>query len=345
MNTKITKLFGIKYPVILSGMSWISTPELVAAVANAGGLGILATGILKAEETREYIQRTRKLTKNPFAANVTLYFPGADRNAKVIIEEKVPVVNYALGKGDWICKEVHAYGGKVVATVTTLKHALAAQKDGADALIVTGHEAAGHGGAVTSLVLIPSIVDAVKIPVIAAGGFGDGRGLAAALLLGADGVSMGTRFMNSVESPVHPSQKALSNEMDVFSTIYTDKVDGLPARFLKTKGSMRLMKKKLNPLTSLIMSRKIAKLLGFPWLKLAIGIVFMGFKRSMQMARMAIGFEAFKVGTIDGDNVKGVLPIGQVTGIIHDTPTVKQIIERIAKEAKEAEKVLAGKVK
>lgn len=104
------------------------------------------------------------------------------------------------------------------------------------------------------------------------------------------------------------------------------------------------MNKKLNPLTSLLMSRKIAKLLGFPWLKLAIGILFMGFKKSMQMARMAIGFEAFKVGTIDGDNVKGVLPIGQVTGIIHDTPTVRQIMERIAKEAKEAQKVLASKM-
>src|SRR4030042_5092827 len=110
MKTKITKLFGVRYPIVLSGMSWISTPELVAAVANVGGLGILATGILKAEETREYIKRTRKLTKRPFAANVTLYFPGSDRNAKVIIEEKVPVVNYALGKGDWICKAVHAYG-------------------------------------------------------------------------------------------------------------------------------------------------------------------------------------------------------------------------------------------
>ena len=160
MKTRITKLFGIKYPLVLSGMSWISTPELVAAVANAGGLGILATGILTAEQTREYIRRTRELTKKPFAANVTLYFPGAERNAQVIIEEKVPVVNYALGKGDKIAKAVHAYGGKVIATVTTLKHALAAQRDGADALIVTGHEAAGHGGAVTSLVLIPSLADA-----------------------------------------------------------------------------------------------------------------------------------------------------------------------------------------
>jgi enoyl-[acyl-carrier protein] reductase II len=172
-----------------------------------------------------------------------------------------------------------------------------------------------------------------------------GRGLAAALVLGAEGISMGTRFMNSVESPVHDSQKALSIESDVYNTVYTDKVDGLPARFMKTKGSLRLMNRKLNPFTALFMSRRIAKLLGFPWLKLAIGIFLMGFEKSLQMARMAIGFEAFKVGTIDGDNQKGVLPIGQITGIIHDTPTVKKIIERIVKEANDAQRVLASKIK
>lgn len=344
MKTQITKLFGVKYPIVLSGMSWISTPELVAAVAEAGGLGILATGILNADETADYIKRTKKLTKKPFAANVTLYFPGAERNARIIIGEKVPIVNYALGKGDWICKEVHAYGGKVIATVTTLKHALAAQRDGADALLVTGHEAAGHGGDVTSLVLVPFIADAVSIPVIAAGGFADGRGLASALALGAEGIAMGTRFMNTKESPVHETQKAISNDLDVFSTVYTNRVDGLPARVIKSRGSKRLIEKRLNPLSALLMSRKIAKLLGFPWLKLAVGILFMGFKRSLQMARMAIGFDAFKAGTMDGDNEKGVLPMGQVTGIIHDTPTVKVMIERLVKEAKQAHRELGSKL-
>ena len=344
MKTKITQLFGVKYPIVLSGMSWISTPELVAAVAEAGGLGILATGILNADETADYIKRTKKLTRKPFAANVTLYFPGAERNARIIIAEKVPIVNYALGKGDWICKEVHAYGGKVIATVTTLKHAIAAQRDGADALLVTGHEAAGHGGDVTSLVLVPFLTDAVKIPIIAAGGFADGRGLAAALALGAEGIAMGTRFMNTKESPVHDRQKSISNELDVFSTVYTNRVDGLPARVIKSKGSMRLIKKRLNPLSALLMSRKIAKLLGFPWLKLAVGILFMGFSRSLQMARMAIGFDAFKAGTMDGDNEKGVLPMGQVTGIIHDTPTVKETIERIVKEAKQVHRQTGSKL-
>lgn len=345
MKTKITELFNIKYPIILSGMSWISTPELVAAVSNAGGLGILATGVLSSEETIEYIRRTKELTKKPFAANVTLYFPGAEKNAEILIKEKVPVVNYALGKGDKIAAGVHSYGGKVIATVTTLKHALAAQRDGADALIVTGYEAAGHGGAVTSLALIPSIADAVDIPIIAAGGFGDGRGLASALALGADGVAMGTRLMNSTESPVHEIQKQQCNEKEVYDTVYTEKVDGLPARVMVSPGSKWLMKKKINPFTALINSRKIAKLLGFPWLKLAVGIMFSGVKRSMQMARMAIGFDAFKAGTMDGDNKKGVLPLGQIAGIIHETQPVEKIIKNVVAEAKKAEKRISLSLK
>lgn len=338
MKTRITKLFGIQYPIILSGMSWISVPKLVAAVSNAGGLGILATGVMTAEETREAVREIRRLTKKPFAANVTLYFPGAERNAQVLIEEKVPVINYALGKGDRLTQAVHAYGGKVIATVTTHKHALAAERAGADALIVTGHEAAGHGGAITSLVLIPSIVDAVKIPVIAAGGFADGRGLAAALALGAEGISMGTRFMNTKESPVHDRMKKLSIEKQIYDTIYTPKVDGLPARFMKSDIALKMAKRPLNLITAAFNSREIAKSLGFPWLKLAIAILLSGYGKARQMATMANGFKAFKAGTIDGDNEKGVLPLGQVTGLISDTPTVKQVIERIVSEAKAVKK-------
>ncbi|MCU0843746.1 MAG: nitronate monooxygenase [Spirochaetes bacterium] len=338
MKTRITKLFGIKYPILLSGMSWISVPKLVAAVSNAGGLGILATGVMTADETRQAVREIRKLTKKPFAANVTLYFPGAERNLQVLLEEKVPVINYALGKGDKLTKAVHAYGGKVIATVTTHKHSLAAERSGADALIVTGHEAAGHGGAVTSLVLIPSIVDAVKIPVIAAGGFADGRGLAAALALGAEGISMGTRLMNTKESPVHESMKKLSVEKQIYDTIYTPKVDGLPARFMKSEIAVKMAKRPLNLITAAFNSREIAKSLGFPWFKLAFAILLSGYGKARQMATMANGFKAFKAGTIEGDNVSGVLPLGQVTGLITDTPSVKQVIERIVDEARAVKK-------
>lgn len=342
MKTKITELLQIEHPILLSGMSWISDVKLVSAVSEAGGMGILATGILNPEETRKAINEIRQTTKKPFAANVTLYFPGSERNAKILIEEKVPVVNYSLGKGDWICKAVHEYGGKVIATVATLKHALAAQKDGADALIVTGSEAAGHAGEISSLTLIPSVKEIVHIPIIAAGGFADGRGLVAAMVMGAEGISMGTRFMNSVESPVHEIQKKICNEKDAFSTLFTDKVDGLGARVMKSPGTTRLMKKRLNPFSALIKSKEIARMLGFPWLKMAAGIMFSGMKKALMMARMANGFKAFELATLEGDNIKGVLPLGQVTGIIHETLTVKQIIDKTISEAEEIKKQMAG---
>ena len=230
MKTKITELFGIRHPIVLSGMSWISVPSMVAAVSNAGGLGILATGPLHAEKTRQAIREIRRLTDKPFGANATLLFPGAAHNAKVLLEEKVPVINFSLGKGDWIVKAAHEYGGKVVATVVNHRHAKRAEEYGTDAVIVTGHEAAAHGGDVTSLVLIPSIADTVKIPVIAAGGFADGRGLAAALALGAEGIAMGTRFMTTKESPLHEFFKKLSLEKDVIDTLYSHRFDGLLCR-------------------------------------------------------------------------------------------------------------------
>jgi len=344
MKTRITELLNIQYPVFLSGMSWISTPSLVAAVSNAGGCGILATGVSTPEQTRDYVRQVKELTNKPFAANLTLYFPGAKKNAQVLFDEKVPIINYSLGKGDWIAKAVHAYGGKVIATVTTHKHALAAQRDGADAVIVTGYEAAGHGGAITSMVLIPAIADHVDIPVIAAGGIADGRGLAAALTLGAEGVSMGTRFMNTVESPCHEDMKQLCIEKDIYDTIYTDRVDGLPARFMDSRASRKIMKRRLNPVSALINSRRIAAMLGLAWFKLFIGILFMGFKKSVMMARMAIGFDAFKAGTIDGDNQQGVLPLGQIGGIIKDTPTVAEVMDRMVTEAETARKAMDQKL-
>jgi enoyl-[acyl-carrier protein] reductase II len=325
MQTRVTEMFGIRHPIVLSGMSWISTPEMVAAVARAGGLGILASGVLTADQTRESVHRTRELVGElPFAANATLYFPGAERNAKILIEEQVPILNFSLGNG-----------GKVIATVTTHKHALAAQRDGADALIVTGHEAGAHGGAVTSLVLVPSIVDAVDIPVIACGGFADGRGLAAALALGADGIAMGTRFMNTVESPVHPSMKDLSSESTVYDTVVSDKVDGMPMRGASAPGIDRVRRQHRNPVHAIRNSREIARMTGFPWAKLAMGIIAAGPKTSRLMSMMANGFTAFKVGTQEGDLDRGVLPLGQVTGLVGDTPTVAELVDRVVAEAEE----------
>ena len=340
MKTKITELFGIKHPILLSGMSWISVPKMVAAVSNAGGLGMLATGPLNAEQTRAAIKEIRSLTDKPFGANATLLFPGAAENAKVLLDEKVPVINFSLGKGDWIVKASHAYGGKVIATVVNARHAQRAEDYGCDGVIATGHEAAAHGEHVTSLVLVPSLVDAVKIPVIATGGFGDGRGLAAALAMGAEGIAMGTRFMTTKESPLHDVYKRLSLEKGVEDTLYSDRFDGLLCRIMKTDAAERAVRKGLNLPAAFFNAQDIAKQLKLPFFKLFIGVMMSGWKTAKQLAFMANGFHAIRVATEDGDTKGGVLPVGQVMGLLHDEPTVAELMERMAVEAEKQQQKL-----
>ena len=342
MKTAVTELFGCKYPVLLSGMTGISTPELVAAVNNAGGMGILATANLTTDQTRAAVRKIRQLTDKPFGANVPLLIPGALEKAKVLIEERVAVINYTLGSGRKLIEQVHAYGGLVVATVTTETHALSAQNAGADALIITGHEAAAHGGEVTSMVLIPSIVDAVNIPVIAAGGFADGRGLAAALSLGASGVAMGTRFMNTVESPAHAAMKQMSNEKSVYDTVYSDRIDGLPCRAIDSSGARKLIADRLYMARAFSSSRFLAKSFGFPWLMALAGILFSGYKNAKQLARMSNAFQAITAAIDDGEKENGVFLMGQVTGLLHDTPSVAQVMASVIREAAAAQQSLTA---
>ena len=344
MKTRITELFGIKYPILLSGMSWISVPRMVAAVSNAGGLGILATGPMDPSQTRKAIQEIRQLTDKPFGCNATLLMPGAAESAKVLLEEQVPVINFALGKGDWLVKDAHKYGGKVIATVVNARHAKRAQDYGADGVIATGNEAAAHGEALTSMVLIPSLVDAIHIPVIAAGGIADGRGLAAALALGAEGVALGTRLMTTQESPLHENFKKLSIEKDVTDTLYSTRVDGIWCRVMKTDAAVKAIKKGLDLPAAFVNSQDIARQMKMPYLKLFIGILASGLNNAYKMAFMANGFKAFKLATEDGDVEKGILPVGQVMGLIRDEPTVAELFERIVAEAKEVQQKLAAKM-
>jgi len=337
MKTRITEMVGIKYPIVLSGMSWISTPKMVAAVSNAGGLGILATGPLSSSQTRDAVREIRKLTDKPFGANASLMFPGAAENAKVLLQEKVPVINFALGKGDWIVKEAHKYGGKVFATVVNVKHAKRAQDFGTDAVIATGQEAAAHGEDVTSLVLIPHLAENLKIPVIAAGGFADGRGIAAALALGAEGVAMGTRLMTTQESPLHENYKKLTQEKEVYDTLFSKRFDGILCRVMKTDAANRAIKKGLSWPAAFINSQDIARMIGLPYFKLFIGVLLSGYGNAKQLAYLANAFKAIRVATENGDSKAGVLPVGQVQGLIHDQPTVAELFERIVKEAKAAQ--------
>lgn len=234
MRTAVTELFGIKYPVLLAGMGRVARPKMVAAVSNAGGLGILGTGPSPPELTREYIREVRSLTDKPFGANTPLALPNGMENAEVVLQEKVPVINYSMGKGDWIVKRARTYGGRVMASVNSLHLAQRAQAHGVDAIIATGHEAAGHAGEITTFVLIPRLAEVMKIPIVAAGGIANGAGLVAALALGAGGVSMGTRFLTTQESPMHANFKNRAVELDIGDTLWSDRFDGIPCRMMKT---------------------------------------------------------------------------------------------------------------
>lgn len=335
MQTKLTEALGIQIPIILPGMSWISTPELVAAVSNAGGLGTLATGPLTAEQTRAAIRKIRELTDKPFAIGATLLMPGAKENALVALEEQVPVINFSLGKGDWLTQQCHSYGGKVIATVTTLKHAKSAEAIGVDALQVTGHEAAAHGGEVTSLTLVPSIVDAVNIPVIACGGFGDGRGLVAALALGAEGVAMGSRLATTQESPLHQDVKTQVIDKDQHDTVYSANFDGIPARYMKTPTAVKLTKKPMNFFVTAIRARHAAKMIGQPVWKVMLGLLSQ-LKQIRMLAYFGAAMPKLQTATEDGDLDNGMQFIGQTQGLINDVPTVQELFTRIEREANQA---------
>jgi enoyl-[acyl-carrier protein] reductase II len=347
MKTRVTELLGIEHPIILSGMSWISVPKMVAAVSNAGGLGLLATGALNADDTRKSVREIRELTDKPFGANASLLFPGAAENAMVLLEEKVSVINFSLGKGDWIVNAANEYGGKVLATVTNIRHAKRAQDYGSHGVIVTGNEAAAHGEPPTTFCLVPSIAEALEIPVIAAGGVADGRGLAAVLALGGEGVAMGTRLMATQESPLHENFKQLSIQKDVYDTIYSKKFDGLWCRVQDTPAARKATKRGLFPfgyLHAIPNSRAIAQQIGLPYWKLFVGVLASGWDNAKQLAYMANAFKQIRIATELGDLEKGVLPVGQVQGLMHDIPTVKECIDRTVKEAEEVITNLQNKV-
>jgi len=342
MNTRMTELFGIQHPIMLSGMAFVSLPKLVAAVSNAGGLGMFNSVANTPDQMKDIIQEIKSLTDMPFGINITILFPNARENAEVALEEKIPILNYALGKGDWLINAAHEYGGKVIATVATERHARRAELDGADALVVTGLEAAAHGGEPTSLVLLPLIASQVKIPIIAAGGFCDGRGLAAALALGADGISMGTRFMLSQESPVRLTFKEAGIKATAEDTFRSAGVDGLPGRYWKNKAALEQAEGKVSLTQALSSGWRIKKILDVPFFKL----FFSGLKqRGIQdLARQAVSVDFLKALQEPGDVNDIVMPLGQIAGRIDDIPTCLDIIEKTVAEAEWVIKRLGEKV-
>jgi len=339
MKTKLTEALGIDHPILCAGMGFVSLPPLVAAVSQAGGLGLLATATIGPDEVRESVREIRKRTDKPFGANVTLEFETSEANARVLIDEKVPVINISLGIQEWMIEAVHAYGGKILSTVTNARHAASAERKGADGLIVTGHEAAGHGGDVTTLVLVPLIASTVRIPVVAAGGFGDGRGLAAALMLGAEGISMGTRFALSHESPMHDRVKELAFGLTEADTIYTDRIDGAGTRFMKTE-RVEAMARAMSPVEALRSIPKVKKALRLS----SREVVMAGFRGGpdirKSLGQAQIAGNTYE-GLMGGDFEQGIVPGGQVVGAFTNAKGCSEIVRETVVEA---ERVLRERV-
>lgn len=342
MKTRITELFGIKHPIILSGMAFVSLPKLVAAVSNAGGLGIFNSVANTPDQLKGIIQEIKSLTDKPFAINATLLFPNGKENAEVALQEKAPIINFALGKGDWIIKAAHQYGGKVISTVATEHHAIKAAEQGADAIIVTGHEAAAHGGDVTGMVLLPQIACRINTPIISAGGYCDGRGLAAALALGADAIAMGTRFVITQECEAHPNIKQTALKTMMEETIYSPGIDGLPGRWYANKRALEMSKGRTSYFEAVKAGMALRKKTNASLLKVLIG----GLQQRgvTGLAQQAIGIESLGKTLDDGDLVNGVIPFGQVVGRIRDLPTCQDVIERIVNEAEQIIKSLQSKI-
>jgi enoyl-[acyl-carrier protein] reductase II len=335
MKTRITTLLGIEFPIVLPGMTYVSVPKLVAAVSNAGGLGILASGGLSADECRAAIQQVRALTDKPFGVGCSLLLPGATACAEVALQEQVPVINVSMGRGDWVVQRAHAYGGKVIATVSNEKHARSAMDMGVDALLVTGHEAAAHGGNVTSLVLLPVVRDLTDLPIIAAGGFAEGRGLIAALALGADAVAMGTRFAASRESGVHAQTKQLIVDKPAEDTIYSTNFDTYPCRVMRTPGGEKYTARRLGPGLVIVRALRAARELKTPLRQLAREALGQGLLHAIKVAYFGAATLAMRKAIHEADHNEGVQLIGQSQGLVHDVPTVAEIIDRVMRHAAE----------
>ncbi len=302
IENRITKLLNIKYPIVQAGMVWTSGWRLASAVSNSGGLGLIGSGSMKAELLREHIQKCKAATKNPFGVNITLLREDVAELVKVTIEEGVKIVFSSAGHPGKFIDEFKKNGITVIHVVPALKFALKAESVGCDAVVGEGVEAGGHNGAdeITTFSLIPQLVDNLKIPVIAAGGIADGRGILAALALGAEGVQIGTRFAVTQESSSHENYKRKVVESSANDTTL----------ILKKIGLVRTLK---NEFTSLIHDAESS---GADEIRL----------------RELLARKRERAGIFEGDENQGLMEAGQGASLIKDVPTVAELFERFEKE-------------
>ena len=303
MKTRVTELLGIEYPIIQGGMAWVATHELASAVSNAGGLGIIGAGGAPASWVREQIQAAKKETDKPFGVNLMLMNPEADKIAKVILEEDIKVVTTGAGSPEKYMADWKAAGVKVIPVIASVALAKRMERCGADAVVAEGTEAGGHIGELTTMVLVPQVVDAVNIPVIAAGGIADGRGMAAAFMLGAEAVQMGTRFVASKEAVVHENYKQLVIKAKDIDTRVTGRTTGHPVRAIRNEMTRHYLELEKE---------------GAPF---------------EELEKLTLG--GLRRAVVDGDVKTGSVMSGQIAGMVKDEKSCKEIIEQMMNEMEE----------
>ena len=301
MKTKVTELLQIEYPIIQGGMAWVAEHHLAAAVSEAGGFGLIGAASAPPEIVREEIRKAKELTDTPFGVNIMLLNPNADEVAKIVVEEGIQAVTTGAGNPEKYMPMWKEAGVKVIPVVASVAMAKRMERYGADAVVAEGMEAGGHIGNQTTMALIPQIVDAVNIPVIAAGGIGDGRGVAASFMLGAEGVQMGTRFVVADESIVHDNYKDRIVKAKDIDSVVTGQSTGHPVRCLRNQMTKEYIKKEQE------------------------GVPF------EELERMTLG--SLRKAVMDGDILNGTVMAGQIAGLVSKRQSCKEILQEIMTEA------------
>lgn len=301
MKTKVTELLQIEYPIIQGGMAWVAEHHLAAAVSEAGGFGLIGAASAPPEIVREEIRKAKELTDKPFGVNIMLLNPNADEVAKIVVEEGIQAVTTGAGNPEKYMPMWKEAGVKVIPVVASVAMAKRMERYGADAVVAEGMEAGGHIGNQTTMALIPQIVDAVNIPVIAAGGIGDGRGVAASFMLGAEGVQMGTRFVVADESIVHDNYKDRIVKAKDIDSVVTGQSTGHPVRCLRNQMTKEYIKKEQE------------------------GVPF------EELERMTLG--SLRKAVMEGDILNGTVMAGQIAGLVSKRQSCKEILQEIMTEA------------
>jgi NAD(P)H-dependent flavin oxidoreductase YrpB (nitropropane dioxygenase family) len=341
LHTRLCDQLGIQYPIIQTGMGWVSGAQLTAATSEAGGLGILGSATLTLEELEQRIARVKSRTRKPFGVNLRTDQGDIDARVELMIREGVQVASFAQAPSKEIIKRLKDAGIFTMPTIGARRHAEKMAEWGVDAVIAQGHEGGGHTGTVPTTLLLPQVVDAVKIPVVAAGGFSDGRGLVAALAYGASGIAMGTRFLLTRESQVPEAIKKSYLAASVTDTVVTKAIDGYPQRVLMTPLVRSLEGRSF--LSQLMHAVKHAfmfsRLTQTSFLALVREGLAMRARSELSWPQLLMAANApmlTRASLVEGRTESGVLPTGQVVGLIDELPSVEQLIERIVSQAESA---------